>query len=672
MDNYSYLANATPEYLENLYSDFKANPHSVDIEFKKFFEGFDFAQQNYNGKSTSFSTDELKVYNLITAYRKKGHLISHTNPLKPRMDRHANLGLEFFGLSEKDGDKKFAVGSEIGLHNGTLNDIVARLRKIYCGSIGFEYDYVRIPEEVEFLRSRIEKSGLNINFSEDKKEHILRRLNKAVVFEKFLGTKYIGEKRFSLEGGETTIPALDAIIQTASGAGVQEIVLGMAHRGRLNVLANILGKTYEEIFNEFEGTAQFDLTMGDGDVKYHLGFSSQYPTRDGKSVYMKLMPNPSHLEAVNPIVEGFARSKADAIYKSDYSKILPVLIHGDSAVAGQGIGFEVLQMAKLDGYYTGGTIHFVINNQIGFTTDFEEARSSDYCTSFASTIDAPVFHVNGDDAEATVFVSELAAEYRQKFNKDVFVDMVCYRKHGHNESDDPKYTQPGLYKLIEAHKNPRDIYSQQLIDQGDMTAEIAKRLEKEFWDELQQRLDQVRQNPLPYQPQPTELAWQKLRKATIEDFFESPATGISKEMADQLTAGLNKVPDGFVPLKKVQKYLEDRKKLTQDNGKLDWAAAELMAYGSLLLEGRDVRLSGEDVKRGTFTHRHAVITDENNDKEYCRLCNLGKKQGRFFIYNSLLSEYGVLGFEYGYAMPHPRRLFYGKPSTAILPTVRKL
>jgi 2-oxoglutarate dehydrogenase E1 component len=655
MDSYSYLANATPEYLENLYKSFKANPENVDIEFRKFFEGFDFASLNYNGngKAASFSTDELKVYSLIEAYRRRGHLVADTNPLKPRKDRKANLDLADFGLSDSQLDKKFAIGAEIGLPNAALNEILSRLKSIYCSSLGFEYGYVRTKEEIAFFRERIEKAGALINYDVDKKEHILRILNKAVVFEKFLGTKYIGEKRFSLEGGETTIPALDAIIRTVAKSGVQEVVLGMAHRGRLNVLVNLMGKTYEEIFNEFEGNAQIDVTMGDGDVKYHLGYSSQYPIGQDKSVYLKLMPNPSHLEAVNPIVTGFARAKADAIYKSDFDKILPVLIHGDAAVAGQGIVYEVLQMAKLEGYYSGGTLHFVINNQIGFTTDFDEARSSDYCTSIAATIEAPVIHVNGDDIEATVFASELAAEYRQQFNKDIFIDMVCYRRWGHNESDDPKFTQPLMYKLIAKHENPRDVYSKELEAAGELTAEVAKKLEKEFWNELQERLNLVKQHPLPYKKQPTELAWQKLRKAKIEDFQNSPDTFISKEMVKQLTEGLNKIPDGFVPLQKVRKYLDERKKLLFEDKTIDWAAAELMAYGSILLEGKDVRLSGEDVKRGTFTHRHAIITDENTDQEYCRLCNLGKKQGRFFVYNSHLSEYGVLGFEYGYTLPSP-------------------
>lgn len=656
MDKYSYLTNATPDYLENLYKDFKQNPTSVDADFKKFFEGFDFATLNYNGKSAaSVSADEFKVYNLILAYRNKGHLIALTNPLKPRKNRHADLDLHFFGLSEKDLERKFSIGAEIGLTNATLSEIIAKLKQVYCGSIGFETGYLRIPEEIAFFKTKTETNDKLLNFSVAKKEHILRKLSHAVLFEKFLGTKYVGEKRFSLEGGETTIPGLDAIIQTAAKSGVEAVVLGMAHRGRLNVLANIMGKTYEEIFNEFEGHTQADLTMGDGDVKYHLGFSSEYPTQSGKQVYLKLMPNPSHLEAVSPIVTGFARAKADSIYNSDYSKILPLLIHGDAAVAGQGVVYEVLQMAKLKGYYSGGTIHFVINNQIGFTTNFEDARSSDYSTSIAATIHAPVLHVNGDDIEAVVFACETAAEYRQKFNKDIFIDMVCYRRWGHNESDDPKFTQPVMYKLIEKHKNPRDIYISQLEKEEAISDEFIKRMEKEFWDELQARLDSVRQKPLTFKPHPADIAWQNLSKATIDDFKQSPNTAISQATADLLIQGLNKVPDGFVPLKKVQKYLEERKRLSLDQRKLDWAAAELMAYGSLLIEGKDVRLSGEDVKRGTFTHRHAVITDETN-QEYCRLCNLAENQGRFFIYNSHLSEYGVLGFEYGYSIMSPKAL----------------
>jgi 2-oxoglutarate dehydrogenase E1 component len=660
MDKYSYLTNATPEYFENLYKDFKNNPDSVEADFKKFFEGFDFATLNYNGKAQTFSSDEFKVYNLIEAYRRRGHLIANTNPLKPRKDRQANLALSDFGLTDKDLDKKFAIGSEIGLANASLNDILAKLKRIYAQSLGFEYGYVRQNEEVAFFRTKIEKTDKIINYDIKKKEHILRKLNKAVIFEKFLGTKYIGEKRFSLEGGETTIPALDAIIQTAASLNVKEVVFGMAHRGRLNVLANIMEKPYDEIFNEFEGNSQFDLTMGDGDVKYHLGYSHQYKTTSGQSLYLKLLPNPSHLEAVNPVVAGFTRAKADVIYDSNYNQILPILIHGDAAVAGQGIVYEVLQMAKLKGYYTGGTIHFVINNQIGFTTNFDDARSSDYSTSIAATIEAPVIHVNGDDIEAVIFASEIATEYRQKFNKDIFIDMVCYRKWGHNESDDPKFTQPGMYKLIDnvlkSKGNARDIYSNLLQAEGSITTEIAKRLEKEFWDDLQARLDSVKQQPLPYKKQPNELAWEKMKRATGEDFLKSPDTSITKTMAKQIINAITTYPEGFVPIKKVQKYLEERRKVMNENKSVDWAAAELMAYASILMDGKNVRLSGEDVKRGTFTHRHAVITDENTDAEFNRLSKLSDNQGKCFIYNSHLSEYGVLGFEYGYSLPSPDHL----------------
>jgi 2-oxoglutarate dehydrogenase E1 component len=655
MDNYTYLSNATPEYLENLYRDFKTNPTSVDTDFRKFFEGFDFATINYNGKSSSFSTDELKVYNLIQAYRNKGHLIAHLNPLGVLRDRKPNLSLDYFGLSDKNLDHKYAIGSEIDLPNATLKEIIAKLEQVYCKSIGWEYGYVRQQDQIDFLRSKIEKTSYS--FSIPKKEHILRKLNHAVIFEKFLGTKYIGEKRFSLEGGETTVPALDSIIEKSAELGVEEVVIGMAHRGRLNILANIMGKTYEQIFNEFEGKTAPDTTMGDGDVKYHLGFSHQHPTQNGKTLYLKLCPNPSHLEAVGPVVAGFARSKADVIYKSDYDKILPILIHGDAAVAGQGIVYEQLQMMNLEGYSNGGSIHFVINNQIGFTTSLDDARSSDYCTSIAATVEAPVIHVNGDDIEAVVYAAEVAAEYRQKFNKDIFIDMICYRKWGHNESDDPKYTQPVMYSLIDGHKNPRDIYKEKLEAEGSMSAELAQKMEKEFWDDLQARLDLVKQSPLPYKPQSNEKAWEKLGRATEKDFEKSPDTSIKKALLDEVVKGLFTVPENFKMLKKVEKQMKEAQRKIEEDKVIDWASAELIAYGTILMDGKNVRLSGEDVKRGTFTHRHAVWTDEKTDQQFNRLSDVAPgKQGRFLIYNSHLSEYGVLGFEYGYTIASPDAL----------------
>ena len=491
----------------------------------------------------------------------------------------------------------------------------------------------------------------------DKKKHILEKLNQGVIFEKFLHTKYIGQKRFSLEGGESTIAALDAIINTAASHDVQEVVIGMAHRGRLNVLANIMGKTYEQIFSEFEGTAIIDQTMGSGDVKYHMGYGSEITTPDQKKIHLKLVPNPSHLEAVDPVVLGFARAKADVLDQSAFDKYLPILIHGDASVAGQGIVYEVLQMSNLRGYHTGGTIHFVINNQIGFTTDFDDARSADYCTSVAAMVQAPVLHVNGDDAEAVVKCAEIATRYRQKFNSDIFIDMVCYRRHGHNEGDDPKYTQPQLYSLIDKHQNPRETYTQFLIQNGEPEAQaLAKEMEKKFWADLQERLDEVKQNPLPYKYQAPELAWQNMGKATDADFQSSPVTAVTQERFNLMFERLMQFPQDFKPLKKVEKLLQEKIKLMEAEQKVDWATAELMAYGSLLIDGNIVRMSGQDVQRGTFSHRHAVIRDEQTNKGHNRLNHFTEGQEKFRIYNSLLSEYGVLGFEYGYAMANPNAL----------------
>ncbi|MCW3463401.1 2-oxoglutarate dehydrogenase E1 component [Chitinophaga nivalis] len=672
MKDFSFVTNSHPAYIESLYQDFRKDPNSVDPDWVKFFEGFDFAVSNVNGKapgaapaaggSTSLPvTDdqlakELGAYRLIQAYRKKGHLVAKTNPIRERKDRGARLDLASYGLSDADLKTEFYAGTTIGIGKTTLENIVARLQQVYTGSVGIQYTYINDRDKSKWLEREFE-ALMTQPLSLEQRRRILQKLNQGVIFEKFLHTKYIGQKRFGLEGGESTIPALDAMINVAAEYGVQESVIGMAHRGRLSVLANILGKTYEQIFNEFEGLAIPDMTMGSGDVKYHLGFRSQVTTPSGKAVNLQLMPNPSHLEVVDPIVIGFARSKADVIYDSDYDKILPILIHGDAAVAGQGIVYEVEQMSKLKGYYTGGTIHFVINNQIGFTTDFDDARSSDYCTSVASIVQAPVFHVNGDDAEAVVKVAQLAARYRQEFNEDIFIDMVCYRKHGHNEGDEPKFTQPSLYALIDKHANPREVYTQYLLKNGESDAQaLAKEMEKGFWDELQARLDEVKQHPLPYANQKPEEWWQALRKATPQDFESSPATAISTEDFKRLFDGLMKWPETFVPLRKVSKLLQDKIKLYQEEGKVDWATGELLAYASLLIEGKDVRMSGEDVKRGTFSHRHAVLFDENTNETYNRLSHLQDKQGKFRIYNSLLSEYGVLGFEYGYAMANPNTL----------------
>ncbi|MCW3073903.1 MAG: 2-oxoglutarate dehydrogenase [Flaviaesturariibacter sp.] len=671
MKDFSFITHSHPSYIESLYQDFVQNPEGVDPDYRKFFEGFDFAianGSNGNGQANSSTTTaskpvdagsltkEFAVYYLILAYRKKGHLVAKTNPIRQRKDRGANLDIKYFGLTDADLQQSFAGGQFIGLGPTTLQNIIDHLQKVYCHHVGVEYDYIVSSKQQEWLQQEIERS-----FSQaiplEKKKRILEKLNQGVIFEKFLHTKYIGQKRFSLEGGETTIAALDAILSVAADSGVKETVIGMAHRGRLNVLANILGKTYEQIFSEFEGTAILDQTMGSGDVKYHLGFSGEVDTANGKKMHVKLTPNPSHLEAVNPVVLGYCRAKADVLYDSEFDSVLPILIHGDASVAGQGIVYEILQMSKLKGYYTGGTMHFVINNQIGFTTDFDDARSSDYSTSIASTVQAPVFHVNGDDPEAVVKCVEIATRYRQEFNSDIFIDMVCYRRHGHNEGDDPKFTQPQLYALIDKHANPREEYVQFLLKNGEAEAQnLAKEMEQKFWGDLQERLDEVKQHPLPYNYQKPELDWQSLRMAKEEDFEASPNTSISEEAFQKLFKGLMTWPQDFKPLRKVEKILQDKVKLFEAEQKIDWATGELLAYGSLLVEGKGVRMSGQDVKRGTFSHRHAVIYDEATNKEYNRLNSFQEGQQSFKIYNSLLSEYGVLGFEYGYALANPMSL----------------
>lgn len=667
MKDFSYITSSHPAYIERLYQDYVQNPTSVDPDLKKFFEGFDFAVSNVNGNGKpavngSVAVDgtqlskEFSVYQLIQAYRKKAHLVAKTNPIRPRKDRRANLELSYFGLAEADLKTTFEAGKFIGLGKATLQSIVDKLTKVYASSVGVEYSALNDIERIEWLAQAVEERMLK-PVAIDQKKHILEKLSEGVIFEKFLHTKYIGQKRFSLEGGENLIPALDAIINKAAANDVKEVVIGMAHRGRLNVLANTLGKTYEQIFTEFEGIIPADKTMGSGDVKYHLGFNSDHTTPDGRSINLQLCPNPSHLEVVDPVVIGFARSKANVLYNADYDKILPILIHGDAALAGQGIIYEVAQMSELPGYYVGGTIHIAINNQIGFTTDFDDARSSDYCTSVAAITQSPVLHVNGDDAEAVVKAVEIATDYRQRFNSDVYIDILCYRRHGHNEGDEPKFTQPSLYALIDKHPNPREVYVQYLLQNGESDAqELAKEMEKKFWADLQERLDEVRQKPIPYTYQKPELWWRELRRATDADFEQSPVTAISEADAKRLFDGLMKWPEGFNPLKKVEKLLQDKVKLFEAEQKIDWATGELLAYSSILADNKDVRMSGEDVKRGTFSHRHAVMFDAETNDQYNRLNHLQEKQGKFRIFNSLLSEYGVLGFEYGYAMANPNAL----------------
>ncbi|MBL7860133.1 MAG: 2-oxoglutarate dehydrogenase E1 component [Cyclobacteriaceae bacterium] len=662
MDKYSYISNADVGYLDQLYQAYNQNPTSVDATWQKFFEGYEFSQQRYGenghvpGTGDSLNIKETQVRNLIFQYRTFGHLKSNTNPVRQRRNHNVNLDHKSVGLTDADLDTEFDVAAEIGMGRATLRKIIEKLNAVYLGPIGFEYNSIRNDEIREWFFNKCEKEYYNNNPTQDEKKRILAKLNEAVVFENFLHTKFLGQKRFSLEGGENTIPALQTIINKAAELGVKETVIGMAHRGRLNVLTNILGKTYEQIFTEFEGNVNPDLTMGDGDVKYHLGYASYIDTPSKHKIYVKLTPNPSHLEAVDPLVVGYTRGQIDDEFGGDLKKGMAILIHGDAAVAGQGIVYEVIQMSGLPGYTTGGTIHFVINNQVGFTTDYDDARTSIYCTDIAKIVDAPVLHVNGDDAEAVTFCANLAVEYRQKFGKDIFIDLLCYRRHGHNESDEPKFTQPKLYNLIAKHPNPREVYVKKLIERGDVDATLAEDMDKNFRNQLQDRLNEVKQKPLPYKPQKIEEEWEKLRNAKPVDFDHSPDTSISQSVIDKVGKALTTIPDGFKPLKQIEKLLKDRKDAFFETKILGWAEAELLAYGSLLTEGIPVRMSGQDVKRGTFSHRHAYFFDANSNAAYCGLDHIDKGQRKLHIYNSLLSEFGVLGFEYGYAMSSPHAL----------------
>ena len=660
MDNLSYLSGESAGYIDSLYQSYKEDPDSVEFGWQKFFEGFDFGTTQgaapASGETPENFLKEVNVLNLIDGYRSRGHLFTKTNPVRERRKHKPTLELSNFNLSDTDLETVFNSGIELGIGAAKLKDIVAFLEKTYCGSIGAEYKYLRTPEVLSWLENKMESVHNTPSFSIDEKKRILNKLNEAVSFENFLGTKFLGQKRFSLEGAEALIPALDSVIEKGSALGIQEFVIGMAHRGRLNVLANIMQKTYKDIFAEFEGKGYSALSPFGGDVKYHLGYSTDVVTNNGNNVHLSLCPNPSHLETVNGVVEGMTRSKIDFKYDGDDARIAPILIHGDASIAGQGIVYEVIQMAGLDGYKTGGTIHLVINNQIGFTTNYKDARTSTYCTDIAKVTLSPVFHVNGDDVEALVYAINLAMEYRQRYKNDVFIDILCYRRFGHNESDEPKFTQPLLYKTIEKHANPRDLYIQQLIGEGKLEASMAKEMEKAFRSILQERLNEAKEITSTYQDVKFGGAWSDMRIATAKDFEVSPDTSVDEKTLLDVAQKISALPADKKFFKKIEKLFEERSKMANSTFVFDWAMGEQLAYGTLLAEGKRVRLSGQDVERGTFSHRHAVLTLEDSEEEYIPLANVAEKQAPFDIYNSHLSEYGVLGFEYGYAMANPNAL----------------
>ncbi len=660
MDKLSYLSNADSAYIDSLYEAYKEQPDSIDFGWQKFFEGFDFGQ-NGASSGTAATPDhvlkEINVLNMINGYRDRGHLFTETNPVRQRRKYYPGKELETFGLSEADMDTVFNAGVEVGLGPAKLSEIRQLIEDTYCRSIGAEFKYIRSPEKIKWLQERMEGERNTPNFPLERKKRILQKLNEAVVFENFLGTKFLGQKRFSLEGAESLIPALDSVIEKGADLGIQEFVIGMAHRGRLNVLTNILGKSYESIFSEFEGKTYAEEAEQDfgGDVKYHLGYSTDITTDNDASVHLSLVPNPSHLETVDPVVEGLVRSKIDMKYDGDATKIAPILIHGDAAVAAQGIVYEVIQMSKLEGFRTGGTIHIVVNNQVGFTTNFKDGRSSTYCTDIAKVTLSPVFHVNGDDVEALVYAIDLAVEYRQKYHTDVFIDLLCYRRYGHNEADEPKFTQPLLYKAIEKHPNPREIYNKKLLEQGSVDASLAKEMEKDFRKLLQERLDDSKEDKNLTQDNPMYSgAWKGLRKAKYEDIFVPAKTSVTEKTFLSLAKEFNTLPKDKKVFRKISRLFDERLKMIETKT-FDWAMGELMAYATLLNEGSRVRISGQDVERGTFSHRHAVLTLEDSEEEFIPLQQI-KGGERFNIYNSHLSEYGVLGFEYGYALANPQSL----------------
>ncbi|SMC80890.1 2-oxoglutarate dehydrogenase E1 component [Pedobacter nyackensis] len=660
MDNLSYLSGDNADYVDSLYQSYKEDANSVEFGWQKFFEGFDFGRDSsgttVSAEAPEHFLKEINVLNMINGYRQRGHLFTHTNPVRERRQHLPTLDLENFGLAESDLNTVFNASVELGIGAAKLSDIVAFLKQTYCRSIGAEYKYVRTPEVLSWIEQKMESVRNTPNFSINEKKRILTKLNEAVSFENFLGTKFLGQKRFSLEGAEALIPALDSVIEKGADLGIEEFVIGMAHRGRLNVLANIMQKSYKDIFAEFEGKGYSAESPFGGDVKYHLGYSTDVTTNDGKNVHLSLCPNPSHLETVNGVVEGMTRSKIDFKYDGDNARIAPILIHGDASVAGQGIVYEVIQMAGLDGYKTGGTIHLIINNQVGFTTNFKDARTSTYCTDIAKVTLSPVFHVNGDDVEALVYAINLAMEYRQKYKNDVFIDILCYRRFGHNESDEPKFTQPLLYKAIEKHANSRDIYIDQLVKEGSLEASTAKEMEKGFRALLQERLNEAKTITSTYQDVKFGGAWSDMRIATPKDFENSPATAVKKSTLLEIAKRISSLPANKKFFKKIEKLFDERSKMANTTHVFDWAMGEQLAYGTLLAEGKRVRLSGQDVERGTFSHRHAVITLEDSEEEYIPLANISEQQAPFDIYNSHLSEYGVLGFEYGYAMANPNAL----------------
>jgi 2-oxoglutarate dehydrogenase E1 component len=664
MDKFSFLNAAHTGYIADLYDKYLQNPDIVEPSWRSFFQGYDLANENFSFTDDSEVSEEIPqsvrkeflVVDLINGYRTRGHLFTKTNPVRDRRKYTPTLDIENFGLSKSDLDSTFNAGEIVGIGPKKLSEIIVHLERTYCDSIGVEYMYMRNPEKLTWWKDRLIVNDNHPNYTQDAKKYILSKLNQAVTFESFLQTKYVGQKRFSLEGGEALIPGISVALRNAAEVyGVEECVLGMAHRGRLNTLVNIFKKPVRDLFSEFEGK-DFEDTNIDGDVKYHLGLTLSKTFRNGKQIKMNLVPNPSHLETVAAVAEGITRAKIDRKYNGDESKILPIIVHGDAAIAGQGIAYEVTQMAKLNGYKTGGTIHIVVNNQIGFTTNYLDARSSTYCTDVAKVTLSPVLHVNADDTEAVCHAMEMALDFRMKFKTDVFIDLLGYRKYGHNEGDEPRFTQPKLYKAISKHKNVKDLYAAQLLEENIINSEYLQKVTTDFKELLETEFNESKKVKTSKVKEFMQSTWKGFERQHLASMLQTEDTTYSVDKLKHIAKVVSTVPENVQFVRKAERILQGRAKMVFDTNTLDWGMAENLAYGSLLEEGFNVRISGQDVERGTFSHRHAILRDEISEERINLLNNNPNNSGKMTIYNSLLSEYGVLGFDYGYAMANPNTL----------------
>ena len=663
MDNFSFLNAAHTVFFADLYDQYLKDPDSVEPSWRAFFQGYDFGSNKlFQGEIVEGVTSqipdhvqkEFNVINLIDGYRSRGHLFTRTNPVRDRRSYSPSLSIEHFDLSNEDLDTVFNAGEILGIGPQPLRIIIQHLRDIYCDSIGVEYMYIRNPKMIDWIQNKLNINNNHPQFSVDQKKQLLGKLVEAVSFENFLHTKYVGQKRFSLEGGESLIPALDILIEIAADKGVKEFVMGMAHRGRLSTLVNIFGKSARNIFSEFEGK-DYEEKIFDGDVKYHLGWTSNRKTIKGKKINLNIAPNPSHLEAVGSIVNGIVRSKQDSHFPENFEKVLPIIIHGDAAIAGQGLVYELVQMSRLDGYQTNGTIHIVVNNQIGFTTNYLDARSSTYCTDVGKVTLSPVLHVNADDVESVVHAILFALDFRMEFKKDVFIDLLGYRKYGHNEGDEPRFTQPKLYKIIAKHPNPKKIYADKLINEGIIDEEYVNTLENNYKNWLEDELKDSKKLKKTKITDFMDDEWEEFTRVKQQEMMLPVNTTYPRIKLEKIVETISTLPKGKKFINKIKKVVSSRLDMFNNN-KLDWSMAEHLAYGSLLEEGFNVRISGQDVERGTFSHRHSVVKVEESEEEIILHNNISKAQGTFSIYNSLLSEYGVLGFEYGYAMSNPNTL----------------